>query len=137
MRPSEAIPDSVSCCSEFRLWPRFWDEGLFWAPRQYTHKNGLTFTWGTSTDGRLIALAGRVGAFYMTRCKRRRVRGNGASSPFFANRSRLPLRGKLGWMTPRVGVKATLTMERAFSGLPVPSGSPIFLELLIFNRSPR
>jgi len=30
-------------------------------------------------------------------------------------------------MTPRVGVKTTLTMERAFSGLPVPSGSPTFL----------
>jgi len=29
-------------------------------------------------------------------------------------------------MTPRVGVKTTLTMERAFSGLPAPSGSPIF-----------
>jgi hypothetical protein len=29
-------------------------------------------------------------------------------------------------MTPRVGVKTTLTMERAFSGLPVPSGSPTF-----------
>jgi hypothetical protein len=30
-------------------------------------------------------------------------------------------------MTPRVGVKTTLTMERAFSGLPVPSGGPNFL----------
>jgi len=29
-------------------------------------------------------------------------------------------------MTPRVGVQTTLTMERAFSGLPVPSGSPTF-----------
>jgi hypothetical protein len=27
------------------------------------------------------------------------------------------------------GVKTTLTMERAFSGLPVPSGSPTFLPL--------
>src|ERR1700730_12072618 len=49
--------------------------------------------------------------------------GEGSCSLFFAVRSHLPLRGKLGWMTPRVGVKTTLTMERAFSGLPVPSGS--------------
>jgi hypothetical protein len=33
-------------------------------------------------------------------------------------------------MTPRVGVKTTLTMERAFSGLPVPSGSPTFFGLI-------
>ena len=33
-------------------------------------------------------------------------------------------------MTPRVGVKTTLTMERAFSGFPVPSGNPTFLPLI-------
>jgi hypothetical protein len=33
-------------------------------------------------------------------------------------------------MTPRVGVKTTLTMERAFSGLSVPSGSPTFFVVL-------
>src|SRR5258708_37454427 len=35
--------------------------------------------------------------------------GEGACSPLFNVRSHLPLRGKLGWMTPRVGVKTTLT----------------------------
>jgi hypothetical protein len=43
-------------------------------------------------------------------------------------------------MTPRVGVKTTLTMERAFSGLPVPSGSPTFLGLInspVTRLSPR
>src|SRR2546423_1751102 len=42
--------------------------------------------------------------------------GEGACSPVFNIRSHLPLRGKLGWMTPRVGVKTTLTTERAFRG---------------------
>ena len=64
------------------LWPRFWDGGPFGASRQYAHKSGLTFTWAKSSDGRLIALAGRVGAFYMTKCKRRRVRGKGLARHF-------------------------------------------------------
>src|ERR1700681_1239509 len=64
------------------LSPRFWDGGPFGASRQYAHKNGLTFTWAKSSDGRLIALAGRVGAFYMTKCKRRRVRGRGLLAIF-------------------------------------------------------
>jgi hypothetical protein len=42
--------------------------------------------------------------------------GEGACSALFKVRSHLPLRGKLGWMTPRVGVKTTLTMGRAFRG---------------------
>jgi hypothetical protein len=36
-------------------------------------------------------------------------------------------------MTQRVGVKTTLTMERAFSGFPVPSGNPTFFAA---DRSP-
>ena len=46
---------------------------------------------------------------------------------FFKIRSHLPLRGKLGWMTPRVGVKTTLTIERATPGLLFPSKGPTFL----------
>jgi len=42
-------------------------------------------------------------------------------------RNHLPLRGKLGWMTPRASVKTTLATKRAFMGLPIPSGSPSFL----------
>ena len=53
--------------------------------------------------------------------------GEGACSPLFKIRSHLPLRGKLGWMTPRVGVKTTLTMERATPGLLFPSKGPTFL----------
>src|SRR5258708_4851853 len=51
--------------------------------------------------------------------------GEGACSPLFKIRSHLPLRGKLGWMTPRVGVKTTLTMERATGAL-VPKQGPHF-----------
>ena len=53
--------------------------------------------------------------------------GEGACSPLFKIRSHLPLRGKLGWMTPRVGVKTTLTIERATPGLLFPSKGPTFL----------
>jgi hypothetical protein len=45
----------------------------------------------------------------------------------FSGRSHLPLRGKLGWMTPRAGVKTTPATERAFHGPPIPSGGPYFL----------
>ena len=53
--------------------------------------------------------------------------GEGACSPLFKIRSHLPLGGKLGWMTPRVGVKTTLTMERVTQGLLFPSKGPTFL----------
>jgi hypothetical protein len=62
----------------------------------------------------------------MTKCKRR-CEGEGAYSPFFANRSHLSLRGKLGWMTPRVGVKTTLTMERASRSSRSQAGAALFL----------
>ena len=52
--------------------------------------------------------------------------GEGACSPLFKIRSHLPLRGKLGWMTPRVGVKTTLTIERVTQGLLFPSKGPTF-----------
>jgi hypothetical protein len=52
--------------------------------------------------------------------------GEGACSPFFAIRSHLPLRGKLGWMTPRVGVKTTLTTKRTLRGPRSQAGAPFF-----------
>ena len=48
--------------------------------------------------------------------RREASEGEGACSPLFAIRSHLPLRGKLGWMTPRVGVKTTLTTKRTLRG---------------------
>ena len=50
--------------------------------------------------------------------------GEGACSPRFKVRSHLPLRGKLGWMTPRVGVKTTLTNGNAPLGALVPKQGP-------------
>ena len=44
----------------------------------------------------------------------------------FICRCHLPLRGKLGWMTPRAGVKTTLAMERAFSGSRSQAGAHFF-----------
>ena len=52
--------------------------------------------------------------------------GEGACSPRFKVRSHLPLRGKLGWMTPRVGVKTTLTNGNASLGALVPKQGPHF-----------
>jgi hypothetical protein len=60
--------------------------------------------------------------------------GEGACLLILKARSHLPL--KLGWMTPRAGVKTTLASETRLQGLPVPSGGPIFLVfafLPIFN----
>jgi hypothetical protein len=53
--------------------------------------------------------------------------GEGACSPLFRVRSHLPLRGKQGWMTPRVGVKTTLTNGSAPLGALVPKQGPHFL----------
>src|SRR5919108_1873307 len=53
--------------------------------------------------------------------------GEGACLSVLADRSHLPLRGKLGWMTPRAGVKTTLAIETRLTGPPIPSGGPIFL----------
>src|SRR5258708_7008232 len=55
--------------------------------------------------------------------------GEGACSPVFAERPHLPLRGKLGWMTPRPGQKKTGNRS-ALSGLLFPSKSPIFFAAL-------
>ena len=48
--------------------------------------------------------------------RREASEGEGARSPLFAIRSHLPLRGKLGWTTPRVGVKTALTTKRTLGG---------------------
>ena len=50
----------------------------------------------------------------------------GARSPLFAIRSRLPLRGKPGWMTPRVGVKKTRTTKRTLRGPRSQAGASFF-----------
>jgi hypothetical protein len=53
--------------------------------------------------------------------------GEGAYSTEGARRSHLPLRGKLGWMTPRTGQKKTGKVGMHSSGAPVPKqGPPIF-----------
>ena len=58
--------------------------------------------------------------------RRETSEGEGACSPLFKVRSHLPLRGKLGWMTPRVGVKTTLTNGSAPLGALVPKQGPRF-----------
>ena len=57
--------------------------------------------------------------------------GEGACLPILRARSHLPLRGKLGWMTPRAAVKTTLASETRLPGLPVPSGGPNFFMVLV------
>ena len=52
--------------------------------------------------------------------------GEGACLSLFTNRSHLPLREKLGWMTPRAGVKTTPAIETRPLGPPIPSGGPSF-----------
>ena len=43
-------------------------------------------------------------------------------------RDHQPLRGKLGWMTPRAGAKTPLALRRAFGGSRSQAGVPVLLE---------
>jgi hypothetical protein len=52
--------------------------------------------------------------------------GEGAYLLFWRIVTNLPLRGKLGWMTPRAGVKTTLASEKRLPGLPDPKRGPHF-----------
>src|SRR5258708_7883071 len=56
--------------------------------------------------------------------------GEGGLLAVLANRYHLPLRGKLGWMTPRAGVKTTLASEMRLPGLPDPKRGPHFFWLV-------
>src|SRR6266850_4055409 len=58
--------------------------------------------------------------------------GEGACSLLFKVRSHLPLRGKQGWMTPRVGVKTTLTNGNAPLGALVPKQGPHFFACPVY-----
>jgi len=58
--------------------------------------------------------------------RREASEGEGAHSPLFAIRSHLPLRGKLGWTTPRVGVKTALTTKRTLRGPRSQAGASFF-----------
>jgi hypothetical protein len=53
--------------------------------------------------------------------------GEGACSRTSAGRSHLPLRGKLGWMTPRVGQKKADKWNASFGGPCSQARAPIFL----------
>lgn len=57
-----------------------------------------------------------VGAFQFDGLHGIASEGEGACLRFVELVTNLPLRGKLGWMTPRAGVKTTLAMRRAFRG---------------------
>src|SRR6266700_8398864 len=71
-----------------------------------------------------------VGAFRLTSCRERQSEGEGACLLFLADRSHLPLRGKLGWMTPRAGVKTTPATETRLTGPPDPKRGPHFFLVL-------
>jgi len=77
--------------------------------------------------GAAIAIIG-AWARISLRADRVASEGEGACLLILKVRSHLPLRGKLGWMTPRAGVKTTLASETRLQGLPVPSGGPNFFE---------
>src|SRR5438445_230495 len=62
--------------------------------------------------------------------RRETIEGEGACLSLSADRTHLPLRGKLGWMTPRADVKTTRAIETCPPGPPIPSGGPIFLPIL-------
>src|SRR5712664_2653041 len=62
--------------------------------------------------------------------RRETSEGEGACLSLFADRSHLPLRGKLGWMTPRAGVKTTPAIETRLPGPPDPKRGPLLFAIL-------
>jgi hypothetical protein len=71
------------------------------------------------------AIEGNVGAFQKRGAHYGKRGGRGLLAAL-ANRYHLPLRGKLGWMTPRAGVKTTPASEMRLPGLPDPKRGPHF-----------
>ena len=71
---------------------------------------------GERVSGVPRALGPDVGAFQFDGLHGIASEGEGACLRFVELVTNLPLRGKLGWMTPRAGVKTTLAMRRAFRG---------------------
>jgi hypothetical protein len=58
-----------------------------------------------SRDWRAVCNSRGEGAFQSDVLQKKASEGEGACSPTEARRPHLPLRGKLGWMTPRAGWK--------------------------------
>jgi len=71
----------------------------------------------------LLELRRRVSSNELSR---KTSEGEGACLFLLAERSHLPLRGKLGWMTPRAGVKTTPATETRLTGPPDPKRGPHF-----------
>jgi hypothetical protein len=69
------------------------------------------------------SLRGRASATGFTGLQ---ARGKGLACGFERFVTNLPLRGKLGWMTPRAGVKTTPALKRAFRGSRSQAGAPVF-----------
>jgi len=69
-----------------------------------------------AADGLPVALSGERGRVSADGLQELRARGKGLARGSWSLLNHLPLRGKLGWMTPRAGVKTTLAMRRAFRG---------------------
>src|SRR5713101_1159850 len=72
-------------------------------------------------------IQGACGRVSNDELQRETSEGEGACSSLSADRSHLPLRGKLGWMTPRAGVRTTLAPKRAFRGPRSQAGAPFFV----------
>src|SRR6266704_2523926 len=63
--------------------------------------------------------------------------GEGACLAEFKGRSHLPLRGKLGWMTPRIWCENDTGYERCFRGSRSQAGAHFFVQIIWFLRSRR
>ena len=67
-----------------------------------------------------------LGASHSAVRKNWQSEGKGACLLVFADRCHLASEGKLGWMTPRSGVKTTLEMRCTFRGSRSQAGAPFF-----------
>src|SRR6202049_3340219 len=74
--------------------------------------------------GQLRAIAGNRGRIPIDDFHKSASEGEGACSRTYDGRSHLPLRGKLGWMTPRPGQKKTGKRNASFGAL-VPKREPL------------
>jgi hypothetical protein len=118
-------------------WTRGTDLGQMRKPlRTLTKTNQVTYLYGEEQSGwRTSCNIDRRWRVSDDESRKVTSEGEGACSPHFKVRSHLPLRGKLGWMTPRVGVKTTLTNGNASLGALVPKQGPHSFAHLLFQRN--
>jgi hypothetical protein len=102
-----------------------------------TEQNQGSFCNAIPTElGPRRATTGKCGRIPIDDYHKSASEGEGACSRTSAGRSHLPLRGKLGWMTPRPGQKKTGKRNASTGGSCSQAGAPILFRATLFRTKP-